>query len=527
VTEQTEELKTRAGGPLEHEIAARFGVVPGFFRLASSDPAISESLWTFARFAYLDNPLPSVFKERLFVYLSRFCEVRYCLARHLGFLIGLGYPAGDSSCLPQPVEAVLPLLRKTLPRAAEMEPLLALCMEMEGPLASLPPPDTEEEWALLACAAHVFLQTPDAPKAQQALRRILDPPRLENLNLLLLFIRSAHCWTQLHPELPFDDDLKRLLTIHEAIAKCIFDDPEAHAMETQLPELGTAIPAAVDGAEADGNIGYFNRRAVALIAELNRAQHQQERKLDELERSNRELSLFSYAVSHDLQAPVRTVRALTQLLVRRKDGLSQDSAHVLSLIEHAADGMERLIESLLRYAQAGQGQIKVQNVPVQPLVESVRATLAPAIAESGARVVCTELPAVEADPVLLEQVIQNLVSNAILYRRPEAPPVIEVSARAVEEGWEIAVKDNGQGSRTSSKRLFSSRSNASTETAHPGQGLDWPCAAPSWPGTEDAFGWNRTGRVTARRSASRCRKRKGNRARLSKAGRPADPRPLC
>jgi len=88
--------------PLENEIAKRFGVLPNFFGLASSDPQITVNLWGFARFAYLDNPLPSSFKERLFVYLSRFCEVRYCIARHVGFLTGLGYPAGDSSCPPQP-----------------------------------------------------------------------------------------------------------------------------------------------------------------------------------------------------------------------------------------------------------------------------------------------------------------------------------------------------------------------------------------------------------------------------------------
>ena len=76
--------------PLENEIAKRFGILPNFFRLASSDPAIATNLWGFAQFAYLDNPLPSLFKERLFVYLSRFCEVRYCIARHVGFLAGIG-----------------------------------------------------------------------------------------------------------------------------------------------------------------------------------------------------------------------------------------------------------------------------------------------------------------------------------------------------------------------------------------------------------------------------------------------------
>ena len=119
--------------PLENEIAKRFGVLPNFFRLASSDPKIGANLWGFAQFAYLDNPLPSLFKERLFVYLSRFCDVRYCIARHVGFLAGLGYPAGDSSCPLQKVESILPLLRRPLAFGEGMLPLFANCAEFDSP----------------------------------------------------------------------------------------------------------------------------------------------------------------------------------------------------------------------------------------------------------------------------------------------------------------------------------------------------------------------------------------------------------
>ena len=90
---------------LHVEVMNRFGLLPNFFRLAQ-DPQIMTNLWGFARFAYLDNPLPSLFKERLFVYLSRFCEVRYCIARHVGFLLGLGRPSGDAACAVQSIDEV-------------------------------------------------------------------------------------------------------------------------------------------------------------------------------------------------------------------------------------------------------------------------------------------------------------------------------------------------------------------------------------------------------------------------------------
>jgi PAS domain S-box-containing protein len=217
---------------LESGVAARLGVLPNFFQLTADDPEITESLWGFAQFAYLDNPLPSLLKERLFVYLSLFCEVRYCIARHLGFLVGLGRPAGDRECLPQSVDDVLPLLRRNLPFKSDLDKHLALC---EGPgIGSFPPePDSAEERAVFACAAHVFLKTAEASRALHALECVFDDKTLEYTKLLLAFIRIAHYWTEVHPELALEDDVKQLLATHEAIAACVLAAP-AHLPDNIL-----------------------------------------------------------------------------------------------------------------------------------------------------------------------------------------------------------------------------------------------------------------------------------------------------
>ena len=81
--------------PFRQEVLRRFGLVPNFFMTARDAPEIVEKLWDFAKSAYLDNPMPSLFKERLFVFLSRFCPVRYCIVRHCGFLVGYGHSSGD------------------------------------------------------------------------------------------------------------------------------------------------------------------------------------------------------------------------------------------------------------------------------------------------------------------------------------------------------------------------------------------------------------------------------------------------
>jgi PAS domain S-box-containing protein len=206
-------------------------------------PEITEKLWGFAQAAYLDNPLPSVFKERLFILLSRFCAARYCIARHTGFLIGLGRPAGDKDARAASIVDVVKLLRRPLPRGPELKSRLLFCSKCPAPLIEMPAADTQMEDAIFALASHVFLQTADAPECLDALERLLDTVRLQYLLLFLAFVRAAHYWTRVHPEIQFEDDIKQLVATHEALASCLLDVPETSADQVtksildELPEL--------------------------------------------------------------------------------------------------------------------------------------------------------------------------------------------------------------------------------------------------------------------------------------------------
>jgi len=225
---------------LEQRVGDRFGVLPNFFCLSAETPEINEKLWGFAEAAYLDNPLPSLFKERLFVRLSRFCAVRYCIARHVGFLVGLGRPSGDARTRAQSVAEVVQLLRGSFPRGSELQLCLSLCASCPAPLVEIPRPGSQIEAAIFALASHVFLQTPDAAVCLDALERLFGAVRLQYLLLLLAFVRAAHYWTKIHPEIALEDDIKQLLAAHEELADCIFNDPEASSdsfTQTLLDEL--------------------------------------------------------------------------------------------------------------------------------------------------------------------------------------------------------------------------------------------------------------------------------------------------
>ncbi len=227
MTSKNAEADSSGGLELAKGVEGRFGVLPNFFRLAPETPGITEKLWGFAQAAYLDNPLPSLFKERLFVHLSRFCAARYCIARHAGFLVGLGRPAGDMCTRAQSIEEIVELLQRPFPYGRELELRLSLCSTCPAPLVEMPSVDSQMEEAIFALAGHVFLQTPHAPACLDALERLLGTVRLQYLLLLLAFVRAAHYWTKVHPEIEFEDDIKQLLATHEALANCILNDQEA------------------------------------------------------------------------------------------------------------------------------------------------------------------------------------------------------------------------------------------------------------------------------------------------------------
>jgi hypothetical protein len=131
------------------QVAKRFRLVPNFFVSTPDAPEIIERLWAFAAAAYLDTPIPTLFKERLFVFLSRFCPVRYCIVRHCGFLIGYGHAAGDPAAQTQTIEQMIELLKTPPPWRRDLEPIYSSLAAMEKPV-DWPVPGSEIEDQLFA-----------------------------------------------------------------------------------------------------------------------------------------------------------------------------------------------------------------------------------------------------------------------------------------------------------------------------------------------------------------------------------------
>ncbi|AFY43490.1 GAF domain-containing protein [Nostoc sp. PCC 7107] len=175
---------------------------------------------------------------------------------------------------------------------------------------------------------------------------------------------------------------------------------------------------------------------------LSQAQllEQETRHVQELARSNSELEQFAYVASHDLQEPLRMVTSYLQLLERKYSNQLDSTAD--QFINYAVDGarrMQNLINDLLNYSRVTtRGQPFVQ-VDCAEILQQAIANLKFAIEDSGAEITYNHLPVITADPIQLTQVLQNLIGNAIKFRR-EIPPQIHIEAVRADEVGEQASK---------------------------------------------------------------------------------------
>jgi signal transduction histidine kinase/CheY-like chemotaxis protein len=249
---------------LAGQVRERFGVLPNFFCPAPGTGPLLAGLWAFAQAAYLDCPLPSLFKERLFVHLSRFCEVRYCIIRHACFLAGLGRPAGDPDAPPQAVEQVTALLRRPVPAPAMLEAALRRLEALPAP-AAMPGPGTQLESDLLDVLAVIFLDAEQAARARAAVTAAAGNPAAELLLGLLAFIGTAHYWTQTHPDLPLEPDAIAFLDQHPQLARLLADPADAVAASPRAAWHA----AAADLAAARESLAASEQRYRALFQSVD------------------------------------------------------------------------------------------------------------------------------------------------------------------------------------------------------------------------------------------------------------------
>jgi PAS domain S-box-containing protein len=182
------------------------------------------------------------------------------------------------------------------------------------------------------------------------------------------------------------------------------------------------------------------------ISERKHAEKEQERVQDELRRANQDLEQFVYSATHDLQEPLRTVKIYAELLAKRYgEALDGEAREFVQYVHNGATRMQTLLRDLLAYTRVTKFDKPVQIADANEALQAVLSNLAAAVSESGAHITVAPLPSLPVHGTHLQQIFQNLISNAIKYRSPERRPEVHVTAERQNEQWVFAVRDNGIG----------------------------------------------------------------------------------
>lgn len=207
------------------------------------------------------------------------------------------------------------------------------------------------------------------------------------------------------------------------------------------------------------------------ITERRNAELKLKEKGEELIRSNAELEQFAYVASHDLQEPLRMITSYLQLLEKRySDKLDNDA---IDFINYAVDGSNRmrvLINSLLEYSRVNRKK-PFEYVDVNAEVNDVLQNLKTQISKEEAVITVNKLPEVYGDPVLINQLFQNLISNAIKYRSEKNPEIV-ISGKKMNDEYLFSIQDNGIGiKKEHEQKVFVIFQRLHSKEKYPGTGI--------------------------------------------------------
>ena len=186
-----------------------------------------------------------------------------------------------------------------------------------------------------------------------------------------------------------------------------------------------------------------------------------------------ELERFSYVASHDMQTPLANIARLVQLLERRlADTLTERQRELMDLLVSSTHDLQQLISDLLALARVGREQMaRSAPVDLNRTIERVLAQLQAPIDDRQVQFEIGTLPVVEGHAVLLEQLLRNLIENAIKFQ-PQARPQVSISGRETLEGWELRIRDAGIGIDAEHlQRIFEPFQRLHTREQYPGSGV--------------------------------------------------------
>jgi PAS domain S-box-containing protein len=223
--------------------------------------------------------------------------------------------------------------------------------------------------------------------------------------------------------------------------------------------------------EADAQEG-----AVVIARDIRarkRAEEELRNAMTRLEQSNRELEDFAYVASHDLQEPLRKIQAFGDLLKSKyAEALPDQGRDYIARMQSAAGRMQVLINDLLSFSRVTTKAQPFVRVDLREIATEVAKDLEARVHETSGRIDIGPLPAIDADPLQMRQLLQNLTANALKFRREGVPPVVEILAEVAEGRCRLRVSDNGIGFEPKyADRIFTMFERLHARTKYEGTGI--------------------------------------------------------
>ena len=243
---------------------------------------------------------------------------------------------------------------------------------------------------------------------------------------------------------------QRFVANHSHHRTDFFASPKARNMGAGLELFGKKkdgkeLPVEISLSPLETEEGILVSAAIRDVTDRKKAEENLRILNEQLVRSNSELEQFAYVASHDLQEPLRMVSSFLQLLEKKyKPKLDETAAQYIHFAVDGADRMKVLIKDLLAFSRVGSTKQELELVDIAKVVEDTKSVLRMAIEEKGAIIRSGPLPALNADSLMISQIFQNLVGNAIKYTGTEKP-VVEIGYSETDNHWLFSVKDNGIG----------------------------------------------------------------------------------
>jgi len=222
-----------------------------------------------------------------------------------------------------------------------------------------------------------------------------------------------------------------------------------------------------------GDVESMRERIIAELSALRTANDTLDVQTTDLRRSNAELEQFAYVASHDLQEPLRKVASFCELLESRyTDKLDDRGRMYIGFAVDGATRMQQLINDLLAFSRVGRTGGDHVLLDGNAIVSQAVANLSTTIEAAEAVVTVPDIPPLFGDSALLTAVFQNLINNAIKFRRPDVGPTVEITVAADGEEWLFACTDNGIGIEPDySERIFVIFQRLHAKSSYPGTGI--------------------------------------------------------